>query len=354
MLVGSLLALLSGMLNATAAWLEKREGMRTATTRSGMRLLAALARRPAWLAAMVLSALAWVGEAASLALAPVPIVATLRNAGRGLLVVGGGRWLNERFSRLEILGVALASGGGIITAIGAANSKVVHKPLSNWTEIVVGASCILAAGVVSGLSSRLSPSRLSPSRLSPSRLSPSRLSPSRLSPSRLSPSRLSPSGLGATGDDHRRKAAGIATGAAVGLLYAGTGVFTKEIGDRFAIYGIGGLTAVLPSAGIWLMVLMSVWAQSLLQQAFRRANAASVSAANASVASLGLIGAGFALYHQGLPGGAGTALLLGGIIVSVAGTLLLVGSKPVPAAEPVPAAAEAPSTPGPVPGPGTA
>ena len=317
------------MLNATAAWLEKREGMRTATTRSGMRLLAALARRPAWLAAMVLSALAWVGEAASLALAPVPIVATLRNAGRGLLVVGGGRWLNERFSRLEILGVALASGGGIITAIGAANSKVVHKPLSNWTEIVVGASCILAAGVVSGLSSRLSPSRLSPSR-------------------------LSPSGLGATGDDHRRKAAGIATGAAVGLLYAGTGVFTKEIGDRFAIYGIGGLTAVLPSAGIWLMVLMSVWAQSLLQQAFRRANAASVSAANASVASLGLIGAGFALYHQGLPGGAGTALLLGGIIVSVAGTLLLVGSKPVPAAEPVPAAAEAPSTPGPVPRPGTA
>ena len=244
------------MLNATAAWLEKREGMRTATTRSGMRLLAALARRPAWLAAMVLSALAWVGEAASLALAPVPIVATLRNAGRGLLVVGGGRWLNERFSRLEILGVALASGGGIITAIGAANSKVVHKPLSNWTEIVVGASCILAAGVVSGLSSRLSPSRLSPSR-------------------------LSPSGLGATGDDHRRKAAGIATGAAVGLLYAGTGVFTKEIGDRFAIYGIGGLTAVLPSAGIWLMVLMSVWAQSLLQQAFRRANAASVSAGGA-------------------------------------------------------------------------
>ena len=82
-LVGSLLALLSGMLNAAAAWLEKREGMRTATARSGLRLLAALARRPAWLAAMVLSALAWVGEAASLALAPVPIVATLRNAGRG-------------------------------------------------------------------------------------------------------------------------------------------------------------------------------------------------------------------------------------------------------------------------------
>ncbi len=318
-LVGSLLALLSGMLNATAAGLEKREGMRTATARSGMRLLAALARRPAWLAAMVLSALAWVGEAASLALAPVPIVATLRNAGRGLLVVGGGRWLNERFSRLEIVGVGLAGGGGIITAIGAANSKVVHKPLSNWTEIVVGASCLLAAGVVWGLCSRLSPSYSSPSPPSPSRPSPSR----------PSPSRPSPSFQGATGGDHRRKVAGIATGAAVGLLFAGTGVFTKEISDRFAIYGMGAWTAVLDSAGLWLMVLMSVWAQSLMQQAFRRANAASVSAANASVASLGLVGAGFALYHQGLPRGAGAVLLLGGIFVSVAGTLVLVGAKPV-------------------------
>ncbi len=289
-LVGSLLALISGMLNASATWLEKREGMRTATTRTGLRLLSALARRPAWLAAMVLSALAWVGEAASLALAPVPIVATLRNAGRGLLVVGGGRWLEERFSRLEILGVALASAGGIITAVGAAHSEVVRKPLSNWTEIAVAAVCIVAAGLVTTLSSR----------------------------------------LGVAPGEHRTKVAGIATGAAVGLLFAGTGVFTKEIGDRFAIYGAGGLAAVLPSAGVWLMVLMSVWAQSLLQQAFRRANAASVSAANASVASIGLIGAGFALYHQDVPGGAGAGLLIGGMIVSLAGTALLLAARPVP------------------------
>ena len=290
-LVGSLLALISGMLNATAAWLEKREGMRTATARTGLRLLAALARRPAWLAAMVLSALAWVGEAASLALAPVPIVATLRNAGRGLLVVGGGRWLDERFSRLEIVGVALASAGGIITAVGAAHSTVVRKPLSNWTEIAVGATCM----------------------------------------PRRRAGRLAFFPLGQRPGRAPAQAAGIATGAAVGLLFAGTGVFTKEIGDRFAIYGMGGLTAVLPSAGLWLMVLMSVWAQSLLQQAFRRANAASVSATNASVASLGLIGAGFVLYHQDLPGGAGAGLLLGGVVVSLAGTLLLVGSRPVPA-----------------------
>ncbi len=293
LVVGSLLALISGMFNAAAAWLEKREGMRTATASRGLRLLAALARRPAWLVAMVISALAWVGEAAALALAPVPVVATLRNAGRGLLVVGGGRWLDERFSRLEIVGVALASAGGAITAAGAAHSEVVRKPLSNWDELAVGASCMLAAGLVAALSARLA---------------------------------------GAPGAPPR-KAASVATGVAVGLLFAGTGVFTKEIGDRFAIYGVGGLTAVLPSAGLWLMVVMSVWAQSLLQEAFRHANAASVSAANASVASLGLIGAGFVLYRQNLPGGAGAALLIGGVVVSLAGTGLLLGSRPVSAAE---------------------
>ena len=31
-------------------------------------------------------------------------------------------------------------------------------------------------------------------------------------------------------------------GAAVGVLFAGTGVFTKEVGDRFAVYGLGGLS----------------------------------------------------------------------------------------------------------------
>jgi multidrug transporter EmrE-like cation transporter len=292
LILGSLLALGSGMLNATAAALEKQEGMRTATRHQGMALLAALARRPLWLLAMALSACAWVGEAASLALAPVPVVATLRNAGRGLLVVSGGRWLNERFSRLELMGVGLASAGGVITAVGAASSKVSLKPLSNVAELIVGAACVLgAAGVVRCASSFLS----------------------------AGAGRNSP---------QRTKTAGVATGAAVGLLFAGTGVFTKEIGDRFALYGAGGLPAALASLSPWLMVAMAVWAQSLLQQAFRRANAASVSAINASVASLGLIAAGFALYGENLPHGVNGVLLLGGMVVALAGTVLLLAFRP--------------------------
>jgi len=287
LVIGSLLALISGMFNAGAAALEKREGMRSGTGQKGFRLLAVLARRPLWLLAMALSAVAWVAEAASLALAPVPVVATVRNAGRGLLVVAGGRWLEEHFSRLELAGVVLASAGGALTTASAAHTEVARRPLSNLTEVAVGVTCLVGAGVVAWSASWLA------------------------------------------GDDPARaKASGVATGAAVGLLFAGTGVFTKEIGDRFALYGARGLQSVVASAGLWMMLVMATWSQSLLQQAFRKANAATVSAANASLASLGLIGAGFAFYGQAIPRGAGAVLLVGGIAVSLTGTALLLGARP--------------------------
>ena len=149
LIAGSLLALLCGLANATAAAMEKREGMRSGRQHDGLRLLAALARRPLWLLALVLSALAWVAEASSLALAPVPAVATLRTAGRGLLVVAGWRWLGERFSRLELTGVVMASAGGALTAVGTANAQVVRRPLSNLSEVLVAVTCVLAAASVS-------------------------------------------------------------------------------------------------------------------------------------------------------------------------------------------------------------
>ena len=216
LVIGSLLALISGMLNAGAAALEKREGMRSGTGRKGFRLLAVLAKRPLWLLAMALSAVAWVAEAASLALAPVAVVATVRNAGRGLLVVGGRRWLEEHFSRLELAGVALASAGGALTTASAAHTAITRRPLSNLTEVAVGATCLIGAGAVEWSFSRL-----------------------------------------ARDKPARARASGVATGAAVGLLFAGTGVFTKEIGDRIALYGAGGIPPLLASAGPWLMLVIS-------------------------------------------------------------------------------------------------
>jgi hypothetical protein len=296
--IGSLLALLSGMFNAAAAALEKRVGMTTGVGRTGLRLLAALARRPGWVLAMALSALAWVAEAASLTLAPVPVTATIRNVGRGLLVVGGGKWLNERFTSGELAGVLLASAGGVITAISVVDSPVPRKLLSNLAQLLVAACCIAAAGLVAGTSRWLA-----------------------------GEARFSPRGTGASLG--REKAAGLIMGAAVGVLYAGTGIFTKEVGDRVAVFGLAaGLKAALLSTGTWLMVAMAVWAQSLVQQAFRHANAASVSAVNTCLSSLGLIGAGFALYGESLPHGANAALLVCGIAVALGGTALLVATRP--------------------------
>ena len=294
---GSLLALISGMFNAAAAALEKREGMHTGLGRRGLRLLVALAQRPLWLLAIGLSIVAWVCEAASLATAPVPVVATLRNAGRGLLLAGGGRWLDERFSRVEVLAVVLASAGAAITAVGAAHTAVVRKPLSNAEELAVGGICVGAAAIIVRAASWLGASRR----------------------------RGTAPG---TPGPYRSKAAGAAMGTAVGVLFAGTGIFTKEIGDRFALYGLGGLAPAATSAGPWLMVVMAVWSQSLVQQAFRWANAATVSAANASVASLGLIAAGFALYGENIPGGVQAFLLVGGMAVALIGTALLIASRP--------------------------
>jgi len=305
LVIGSILAVISGTLNAAAAALQKHEGMQTAPTRMGLALLAALARRPIWLAAMGLSALGWVFEGAALALAPTPVVATLRNAGRGLLVMAGSRWLNERFTRTELVGVALASGGGVFTALGAASSPVRHKPLSNLTEVEIAATCIIAAAIVAFFAARLAAGRKHQPLTT-----------------------TSPYANPHPSSDRRTKAAGLLAGAARGLLFAGTGVFTKEVGDRFALHGLAGLAAVLATPGPWLMTAMTIWAQSLIQDAFRRANAASVSAANASVSSLGLIAAGFVLYGEGVPKGSDAVFLFGGIVVALAGTALLLASRP--------------------------
>src|SRR5579875_1945377 len=127
LIAGSLLALVSGMMMALAAALEKREGMRTALSRKGFALLAALAHRPLWVAGVLASALGWVFEAAALTLSPVPVVATLRNAGRGVLVPFGGRWLDEHFSAAELAGVVLTAVGGTVTALGSAGSSIVRS-----------------------------------------------------------------------------------------------------------------------------------------------------------------------------------------------------------------------------------
>jgi hypothetical protein len=270
LIVGSLLALVCGLANSAAAALEKREVMQVGVAGRGLALLAVLVRRRWWLLAMALSVLAWAAEAGAFALAPVPVVTTLRSLGRGGLVIAGRRWLAERFGRAELAGVALLAIGGVLTASSVISSSHAAAPLSDVEELIVAGAIALLAG---GLS-------------------------------------LSRNGL--------------VLGTAVGVLFVATGVFTKEIGDRIAREGLGsGVPALLGTPGPYLMIALSAWAITMLQHALVRANAASVSAANTTVSAIGLIIAGLILYHERLATGADVVLLAVGILLSALGGIAL-------------------------------
>jgi len=271
--LGSAFALICGLANSAAAALEKREMMQVGVGSRGLALLAILIRRPLWLLAMALSLLAWTAEAGSLGLVAVPVVTSLRSLGRGGLVVIGHRWLAERFARIELAGLILLAVGGVLVASSVVTSGAANPPLSDLTEILVAVVLAMPAWLLA------------------------------------------------------RSRNGLAMGAAVGILFVATGVYTKEISDRVVRHGAAGLLHVLVTPGPWLMIMLSVWSLSLIQQAFARANAASVSAASTTVSANGLILAGVLLYHQPLASGAELIPLVLGIVLSAVGAVALAGRE---------------------------
>jgi hypothetical protein len=271
--LGSALALICGLANSAAAALEKREMMRVGVGERGLALLATLFRRPWWLLAMALSLLAWAAEAGSLGLVPVPVVTSLRGLGRGGLVLAGHRWLGERFTKIELTGVLLLALGGVLVAASVITSGAAAPPLSDLTEVLTAVVLSIPAWLLA------------------------------------------------------RSHSGILKGAAVGVLFAATGVFTKEIADRVVRDGLAGVPKLLVTPGPWLMIVLSAWSLSLIQHAFARANAASVSAASTTVSANGLILAGVLLYHEPLAHGAELVPLVLGIVLSAIGAVALAGQE---------------------------
>lgn len=272
-LLGSALALICGLANSAAAALEKREMMQVGVGERGLRLLATLAQRRWWLLAMALSLLAWAAEAGSLGLVPVPVVTSLRSLGRGGLVVAGHRWLGERFTRIELAGVGLLGVGGVLVASSVITRGAAAPPLSNLTEVLTAVVLSVPAALLA------------------------------------------------------RSRSGILKGAAVGILFVATGVFTKEIADRVVRDGGAAIVKLLITPGPYLMIALSVWSLSLIQHAFARANAASVSAASTTVSANGLILAGVLLYGEPLAHGAGLVPMVAGIVLSAAGAVALAGEE---------------------------
>jgi drug/metabolite transporter (DMT)-like permease len=268
-ILGAILAVVAGTgYNASAA-VQKREAVSVGTGVAVVRLLPALARRRVWLIASLLELLAWLAQAVALAVAPIALVIPLMGLGGALLVFLGIRWLGERFSPAEIWAIVLVAAGATAAAVAAEHGRVVRAPLPFTDQVVIAAVAVGTGLAIAAFRT------------------------------------------------------GIAYGTAAGFLYAATAIYTKEIGDRFAVHGVSAVGLLLASPTPWLIAAVAITALALVQAGFQRANAASVVAAMTAVDTIGPILAGFFLYHERFPAGASGVALALGVAAAVTGTALL-------------------------------
>jgi drug/metabolite transporter (DMT)-like permease len=265
--LGALLAVLTGIAYNLGAALQKREAVEVPV--GTKHLLRKLIRRKVWLAATALSTFAWGGQVASLALAPVALVVPLLATGSAVLVVLGVWVLHERFRKLELVGVALVAIGAAAAGAAEAGETASRAPLSFTVQFLVGAVAALCAVAI------------------------------------------------------MRRGSALTYGTASGFGFAAVAIYSKEIGDGFAIKGVRAVPHLLASPAPWLLIAASIGGVSLLQAGFQRGNAASVMAALAVPESIGPLIAGFWLYHERYPHGASAAILPAGLACAVVGSALL-------------------------------
>src|SRR5438105_3708170 len=251
-LIGTLLAVGSGIGYGTSAALQKREASKKRVPLR--KLLLALAKRRPWLLAMLLEALSWGAQVIALSHAPVAVVIPLLQLGTGVLVVIGMRWLGERFGWMEMAAVGVIVVGSA-AAFTSAGTKVSRTSLGVIPQVLIGLVALAAASLA--LWRRL----------------------------------------------------GITYGIAAGFLYAGTTIFSKEIGDAFTTRGAGAVPRLAASPAPWMLIVLTIVAAAFIQAGFQRANAASVVAAMTSIDTAGPILAGFLLYHEPYPSGWASVVL---------------------------------------------
>lgn len=207
-LLGALIAVVTGIAYNAAAALQKRETVQVDSSAVG--LLMRFVRRKAWLAATTLSMLVWVGQVVALTLAPIALMVPLLAIGAAVLVVLGVRWLHERFRAAEIAGVALIAVGAPVA--GAAESGVhpSRRPLGYAVQFIIAGVAVAGAAIV------------------------------------------------------LRARSGVAYGAASGLGFAAIAIFSKEVGDRFADRGFAAIPRLFASPTPWLLAAIAIGALTLL------------------------------------------------------------------------------------------
>jgi multidrug transporter EmrE-like cation transporter len=271
---GAFLAVAAGAGSSLAAALQKREALRVDAP--VLTILGRLARRPLWLVAMALDASSWGVLAAAMALAPIAVVLPLQGAGTALLVPIGIRLLGEKYHRHETLAILAVLAGAVAVTIAAAGLDAAKSALPGPALWAVAGVAILAAFLASRLKS------------------------------------------------------GLACGATAGLLYAGTAIFTKEVGTRFADRGLAALASLALWPTAWAFLLIGLAALAFIHTGFRRSNAATVASVMMAIATALPVLCGFVLYGERIPQGAPGALLALGLVLSLAGMIALARIEAAP------------------------
>jgi drug/metabolite transporter (DMT)-like permease len=144
LLWGLLLALCAAACYDGAIALQAAEA-RKVRTDEGLHpaLLARLARRPRWLAALALDGVGWPFQLGALALVPLSVVQPALALGLILLLVIGERILGERPAPRDIAGAVLLIGGvALLAAVAPGNS---HRHAGTAALIAVSAGLIVVA-----------------------------------------------------------------------------------------------------------------------------------------------------------------------------------------------------------------
>lgn len=142
--LGLLLALCAAACFDGAIALQAAEA-RKVQTDEGLNpaLLARLARRPRWLAAIGIDLLGWPFQLAALSLVPLTIVQPALALGLILLLVLGDRMLGERPGPPELTGVALLIGG--VAVLAAVAPEHTDKHAGTAALVAVSAGMVLLA-----------------------------------------------------------------------------------------------------------------------------------------------------------------------------------------------------------------
>ncbi len=302
--MGPALAILAALFFALGTVLQQKGTLSTEAGEGDPRFLVQILRRPVWLAGAALMAVGWVLQATALDRASLVVVQSL-TALQLVVALPLGVWLTaQHIGRRELAGAALTVAGIIFfISAGQPQGGTAHPSAASWWIACLSIAVLIIVLVAVGRRFRGAAMALT---------------------------------------------IGAAAGLGFGLQAAVTKTFVAEVG--------GGVTALLTSWPVWILILSALTGFALQQSALKTGVLAPAMASANSVTLFTSVILGIAVYDETISkGGAahsGSAYV--GLFVAIAGIALLAGSDApqsatlgAPAAPGGPGAPEAPGRPDP-------